>query len=116
MKRVRYYSGRFDPKKDTPVIPGLALTIERFTRLPIDSQNTVLAEGSKVGDPGVLDPNFTPPLFTKRGVTLADLQKEYDRADGNIRKGISKHMSDEKMRKYYQDLQSQNQTIQQKGS
>lgn len=105
MSRVHVYSGLFRKDRDVPVKPGLALSLQQFGRLTLDAQRSVLDAGSKVGDPGVANPDWHVPPPCRRGVSLAELERIYDNADARIRDGIQKKMAHDAFEKKIQSLQ-----------
>lgn len=112
MYRPRYYSGKFDPKSDVPVQAGQALTIRQFSQLPMDKQQDLLVRGSLSGDRGVPNPSWDVPIMCRRGITLGEIQRAFVRADERIRNGISRHISDSKLRDYVQSKRVENQQTQ----
>ena len=104
MSRVHVYSGKFRKGRDQVVMPGLALSIPQFTRLTIDTQRDVLARGHQYGDPGVPDPDWYVSPVCRRGMSLAELERIYDRADSKISDGISRKVSSDRFEKQVQAL------------
>lgn len=108
MKIPRFYSGQFDPKVDIPVDPqNKALTLDKFSKLPLETQRDVLNKGSQLGDPGIANPDidFVPPMCRK-GVTLAELMKIYKETDERVKAGIANHKADKIAEESYKAAQA----------